>query len=312
MSETQTALVSRAVGGIPVHADIAPSVVFAIMYALLLPNIINNFFIRKPRAWNTIQISTVIFAVERIAWCIIRAVQGAHPDKRLSGGLMNYVQVTVGLGFVGVLSETTKLLRCVVVKTTLPEKGASKDRPRARLWFRILLTIFEFTFFASTIPGMVAGAKYDAARNNQELADKNLRLLNVSSGVALALAICTIIFCLSAALWVPEVDRMRCFELAALNALILPVPIYRLCVLHIRTANVFDPLSPSARAIFYIVHLLPEWIGVSILLSTNVRARFDTGRWGDYELNDYNRNKRLEKAKEQARIEQEVMNELRV
>ncbi|QRV96529.1 hypothetical protein RhiJN_24547 [Ceratobasidium sp. AG-Ba] len=307
MSETQTALVSRAVGGIPVHADIAPSVVFAVMYALLLPNIINNFFIRKPRAWNGIQISTVIFAVERIAWCIIRAVQGAHPDKRLSGGLMNYVQLTVGLGFI--LSEATKLLRCVIVKTTLPEKGASKDRPRARLWFRIFCTIFELAFMASSIPGGVAGAKYSAARTNQHLADKNMRLLNpvlVShlawrsppSSCASPLPDGFLKSIASVALSLPH----------STSSSSLPVPIYRLCVLHIRTDNVFDPLSPSARAVSYIFHLLPEWLCVCVLLGTNVRARFDTGRWGDYELTDYNRNKRLEKAKREAEQEQQRMN----
>lgn len=99
---TQTALVSTPIGGIPVSADLAPSIIFAVLYALLLPNIVYNFFFRKPRAWNTIQIQTVMFAVERIAWCIIRAVQATHPEKRASPGLMNYVQVTVGLGFVGV------------------------------------------------------------------------------------------------------------------------------------------------------------------------------------------------------------------
>lgn len=105
----QTAWVSRPVGGIPVSADLAPSIVFAILYALLLPNIIYNFFIKKPRAWNVIQISTVMFAVERIAWCIIRAVQAANPEKRTSGGLMNYVQATVGLGFIGVSIKPTAM-----------------------------------------------------------------------------------------------------------------------------------------------------------------------------------------------------------
>jgi hypothetical protein len=111
----QTAWVSRPVGGVPVSADLAPSVVFAILYALLLPNIIHNFFFRKPRAWNTIQISTVMFAVERIAWCIIRAVQAAHPEKRTSGGLMNYVQVTVALGFIGVRSDRIQLRSCAKI-----------------------------------------------------------------------------------------------------------------------------------------------------------------------------------------------------
>ncbi|ELU42049.1 hypothetical protein AG1IA_03915 [Rhizoctonia solani AG-1 IA] len=99
---TQTAWVSRPVGGIPVSADLAPSIVFAVLYALLLPNIIYNFFFRKPRAWNAIQIGTLLFAVERIAWCIIRAVQASHPANRASGGQMNYIQATVGLGFIGV------------------------------------------------------------------------------------------------------------------------------------------------------------------------------------------------------------------
>ncbi|KAG8739500.1 hypothetical protein FRC10_005563 [Ceratobasidium sp. 414] len=299
----QTALVSRAIGGIPVHADIAPSIVFAVLYALLLPNIIYNFFIRKPRAWNTIQISTVIFAVERIAWCIIRAVQGAHPEKRMSGGLMNYVQLTVGLGFVGILSDATKLIRCVIVNITLPEKGGSKDRPRLRRWCRIFCTIFELAFMASIVPGSIAGSKYSAARTNQALADNNMRLLNISSGVALGLGIVTIFGCLAVALWVPEVDRERCLELAGLNLLILPVPIYRLCVLHIRTVNIFEPLSPSALAVFYVVHLLPEWLCVCVLLGTNVRTRFNTGRWGDYEMTDYSRNKRLEKAKRDTELE---------
>ena len=76
----------------------------------------------------------------------------------------------------------------------------------------------------------------------------------------------------------------------------MPVSIYRLSVLHIRTDNVFDPISPSARVAFYIVHLLPEWLCVFVLLGTNVRARFNTGRWGDYEMTDRSRNKRLERA----------------
>ncbi|KAG8722721.1 hypothetical protein FRC08_012600 [Ceratobasidium sp. 394] len=302
MSE-QTAFVSRAIGGIPVHADIAPSVAFAAPYALLLPNIIYNFFIRKPRAWNVIQISTFVFTVERFAWCIVRAVQGAHPEKRASRVLMNYVQVTVGLGFVGTLSEAPKLLRPLIVNATLPEKGASKDRPRLRLWVRIFCGILDLAFMASSIPGSVAGGKYSAALTDQALADKNMWLLNVSSGVALGLEMVTIFGCLAAALWVPEVDRKRCLELAGLNLLILPVPIHRLCVLHIRTKNVFDPLSPSARAVFYIIHILLEWLCACVLLGTKVRARFNTGKWGDYELTDHARNKRLERARRDAELE---------
>ncbi|CAE6504227.1 unnamed protein product [Rhizoctonia solani] len=292
----QTAWVSRPVGGIPVSADLAPSIVFVVLYALLLPNVAYNFFFRKPHGWNAIQIGTLIFAVERIVWNSMRAVQAAHPEQRASGGQMNYIQATVGLGFLGISSDAINLLRCLLVNTTLPENGASKDRRTARRYYRYFCYFFGLAFLASSIPGIVASTSYNAARFNQEQADKNLRLLNASASVVLAFQVITIIISLVAAFRVKEIDRTRCFEIAALTLLMIIVPIYRLCVLGIRTINVFEPLSPSARATFYIFHLVPEWLCVSILLGTNVRARFQTGRWGDYELAETPRDQRLEKA----------------
>ncbi|CAE6438799.1 unnamed protein product [Rhizoctonia solani] len=246
-----------------------------------------------------IQISTVLFAVERIAWCIIRALQAANPEKRMLGGLTRYVQATVGLGFIGISSDALKLLRTILVNTTLPENGASKDRRTARRCYRYFCYIFELAFLASSIPGLVASNAYSSARFDQAKADRNLRLLNASASVVLAFQIITVIVSLLAAWKVKEIDRTRCFELVALTLLIIPVPIYRLCVLGIRTINVFEPLSHSSRIVFYIAHLVPEWICVSVLLGTNVRARFRTGKWGDYELRESLRDRRLAKAAEE-------------
>ncbi|CAE6481218.1 unnamed protein product [Rhizoctonia solani] len=301
----QTAWVSRPVGGIPTSADLAPSIVFAALYALLLSYIVYNFFFSKPRAWNVIQISTVIFAVESVAWCIIRAVQAAYPEKRASGGLMSYVQTTVGLGFIGISADISadviKLLRSTLVNTTLPENGASKDRRVARKCYRYFCFFYELAFLGSIIPGMIAGGNYSSARFNQVKADRSMDQLIASTAVALGLQALTVVICLVAAFTIKEVNRMRCFELAGLTLLIMPVPIYRLCILGIRTMDVFIPLAPSARTLFYIFHLAPEWICVSILLGTNVRVRFGTGKWGDYELREKGREKRLKKAEEEAK-----------
>ncbi|CAE6510306.1 unnamed protein product [Rhizoctonia solani] len=291
----QTAWVSRPVGGIPVSADLAPSVVFAVLYALLLPLIVYNFFIRKPRAWNVIQISTVIFVIERVAWCIIRAAQAAYPEKRESGGLMNYVQTTVGLGFVGISADAINLLRSTLVNTTLPENGASKDRRAARKYYRYFCLFFELAFLGSIVPGTIAGGVYNSARFSQTRADSSMSQLIASAAVALFLQVMTVLISLVAAFRVKDINRTRCFELVCLTLLIMSVPIYRLCVLGVRTMDVFAPLSPSARALFYIFHLAPEWICVSILLGTNVRARFGTGKWGDYELGEKGRDKRQKK-----------------
>ncbi|CAE6515512.1 unnamed protein product [Rhizoctonia solani] len=217
----QTAWISRPIGGIPVSEDLAPSIVFAVLYALLLPNVIYNFFIRKPRAWTIIQISTVIFAVERIAWCIIRAVQAAHPEKRTSGGLMTYVQTTVGIGFIGISSDSIKLLRSVLVNTTLPENGASKDRKTARRYYRHFCFFYQLAFLGAIVPGTIAGGNYSSARFDQSQADSGMKQLIASAAVALALQAMAILISLVSAFRVKEVNRMRCFELAALTLLIV-------------------------------------------------------------------------------------------
>ncbi|KAH7322272.1 hypothetical protein B0J17DRAFT_723441 [Rhizoctonia solani] len=279
MSESvQAAWVSRPVGGIPASDDLAPSTLFAVLYALLLPNIVYNFFFRKPRAGNLIQTSTVLFAVGRIAWCIIRAIQTAHLEKRTSRGLMKYVPATVGLGFIGVAMQSSS--SAVSSFTPLFLNMAHQKIVALHGGVIGILLHFRTCFLASTVPGTVASCGYSSARFDQFKADKNLRLLNASASVVLAFQIITIIVSLLAAFKIREIDRM-------------PVPIYRLCIL--RTINVFEPLSPSARAAFYIFHLVPEWLCVCVLLGTNVRARFRTGRWGDYELRESLRDKRLAK-----------------
>lgn len=212
---------------------------------------------------------------------------------------MNYVQATVGLGFIGISSDMIALLRCVLVNSTLPENGSSKDRRRPRQYYRLFCYFFGLAFLAATIPGIIASTKYSSARNNQAQADSNMNLLYASTGVVFAFQVITVIITLVSAYKVKEVERERCFELAGLTLLLMVVPIYRFCVLHIRTINVFEPLSSSAQATFYVFHLLPEWICICVLLGTNVRARFRTGRLGDYELVEADRDKRLRQAAEQ-------------
>ncbi|CUA68382.1 hypothetical protein RSOLAG22IIIB_13721 [Rhizoctonia solani] len=301
MPHVQKAWVSRPVGGIPTSADLAPSIVFAVLYALLLSYIVYNYFFTKPRAWNVIQISTVIFVMERVACCIIRAVQAAYPKKRASGALMSYVQAAIGLGFVWISADLIKLLRSTLVNTTLPENGASKDRRVARKCYRYFCFFYELAFLGSIIPGTIACGNYSSARFNQAKADRSMDQLIASTAVALGLQALTVLISLVAAFTIKEIDRMRCFELAGLTLLIMPVPIYRLCILGIRTIDVFIPLAPSARTLFYTIHLAPEWICVSILLGTNVRTRFGTGKWGDYELREKKRDKRLRKTEEEAK-----------
>ena len=132
------------------------------------------------RSRTTLLIGTTIFSVERcvvilfIFWTkdfhlnrivvySLRALQ-AHSEKhRFSKGLINYAQVSFGLGFVGIANDLVNVVRCLLVNPTYgseryPESpaAASKggvmtpegtpDLTRTRFWARRVL---EFIFSCS-------------------------------------------------------------------------------------------------------------------------------------------------------------------
>jgi hypothetical protein len=51
------------VGGLALPSDLAPSIVFAVLYALLLPLVVYRVFDRRSR--TTLLLGTIIFSIER-------------------------------------------------------------------------------------------------------------------------------------------------------------------------------------------------------------------------------------------------------
>lgn len=61
-----------------------------------------------------------------------------------------------------------------------------------------------------------------------------------------------------------------------------------------------SPLNtPSAKALFYVFHVLPEWLASLILFGDNIRKTFGTGLSGDFRLWDETEK---ERAKRLARV----------
>jgi hypothetical protein len=52
----------------------------------------------------------------------------------------------------------------------------------------------------------------------------------------------------------------------------------------LRGPNPLD--SSSAKAIFYIFHVLPEWLAILVLYSVDVRKTFGTALFGDWRWRD--------------------------
>ena len=66
------------------------------------------------------------------------------------------------------------------------------------------------------------------------------------------------------------------------------VPVYRLCVFHLTTNSISSRHTSSQlpdevqKVIFYVFHIVPEWLIAAVVLCMDTRKSFDTGIWGDY------------------------------
>ena len=73
---------------------------------------------------------------------------------------------------------------------------------------------------------------------------------------------------------------------------------YRLSVMWIKTTSLTasSPLNtPGSKALFYIFHVLPEWLASAILFGDNIRKTFGTGLIGDWRLWDETEKERVKR-----------------
>lgn len=111
---------------------------------------------------------------------------------QLSNGLLKYMQVSFGVGFIGIANDLVNLLRCLLVNPTYglekwdeapasntkessfqtPGQG-DEDRPRERFWLRRYSDFTNLAFMAASIPGGIGGAQFKREDfSNDAKADK--------------------------------------------------------------------------------------------------------------------------------------------
>ena len=76
------------------------------------------------------------------------------------------------------------------------------------------------------------------------------------------------------------------------------IGVYRLSVMWLETTSLTDasPLNtPRSKALFYIFHVLPEWLASVILFGYNIRKTFGTGLCGDWRLWDETEKERVKR-----------------
>jgi hypothetical protein len=86
--------------------------------------------------------------------------------------------------------------------------------------------------------------------------------------------------------------------------------IYRLAIMWRRTVSLaaFSSLdTSSAKAAFYIFHVLPEWLVTLILFGDNARKTFGTGLFGDWRIRDESDKERQKREMKEAEKEKRPM-----
>ncbi|KAF9568236.1 hypothetical protein CPC08DRAFT_757736 [Agrocybe pediades] len=296
------------IGGTVLPSDFAPSILFAVLYGLLLPLFTYRMYARRSR--TLVLLGSGFLLIERIVFYGLRASQAHNDSKRFSGSLVTYMQVSYGLSYINIANDSIAYIRCLLVNPTFgsdnykdspaghtkggvckPPPEGTPDQPRLRSWFRRLTGLLRVIFLASIIPAIVANTHYSNIFGNQSKADQTASLRYASAAVALAMCFVLIGIIAWSVFKYParSVSRRSAGIASLIIALMMVIAIYRLAVMHVRTTSLAEPTpldTPAGKAEFYVFHVLPEWSVLCLLYMINVRKTFSTGFAGDWRARD--------------------------
>ncbi|EAU91146.1 hypothetical protein CC1G_03314 [Coprinopsis cinerea okayama7 len=322
------------VGGASLPPDFAPSILFAVLYGLLVPLTAYRLYDRRSR--TVLLLGTIIFSTERIVIFSIRAAQARNETMRQSGNLANYMQLSFAQGYIGIANDLVNLIRCLLVNASYgperypessaastkgcdlpPPKETDVDNPRQRFWIRRFADFSGLSFLAATVPNILAHSVYKKTFTDQAVADKTYKLRYASAAVELALAHGVLMGAAGWSIWKqPRAGRRGLLLVVTVALLTCGIGIYRLAVMLNRTVALDSTAegsqnSTGSKAGFYIAHVSLEWLACALLLGVNTRKLCGTGMWGDWRFRDETpqekqfREKRAQRRAERKRIRSE-------
>jgi len=199
--------------------------------------------------------------------------------------------------------------------TGKPREG-DPDYAKRRATFRRLTGIAGLLFLAATVPGIIAHQHFGNLLKNTSQANSDYKLRYASSAVALLFILLTAAATVWAYVKLPRVRPKAVSMMLAICTLMTVISIYRLSVMYNWTdSESFLSTGPNtlnssgAKAAFYILHALPEWLATVLLFSTNVRMVFGTGLFGDWRRRDETAEERAKREeKERRKAEKKAAN----
>ncbi|KAL0945507.1 hypothetical protein HGRIS_000991 [Hohenbuehelia grisea] len=354
------------VGGASLPADFAPSILFAVLYGCLVPVLLWRTFHRRSR--NLLTLGSITFSIERIVVFALRASQANSDSQRQSSGLLTYLQLSFGMGYLSIAQDVVKLVRCLIVNASFGTKtafqspavqgargAASKsdaeraskpawsllasspasyeeiieknpiaevaragapfveDHPRHRAGARRFGDLGGLVFFAAIIPGVIANSGFGKLLSDESKADQVMSLRYVSTAVAFALILVTMGVVVWANMRMARISQPATKIIQIISLCMCIVSVYRLSVMFNRTDSLTSTApgalnSPSAKALFYIFHIFPEWLSIALMFGCNIREICGTGPFGDWRSHDETEKEKEKREKKEARKKEALVN----
>jgi hypothetical protein len=312
------------IGGTVMQDDFAPSVLFVVLYSTLLSFVFRRLWWSRTRC--LLLLGTIPFIIERIILFNLRSVQAnVNNHSPFSTAFVTYQQISFGMGFIGIATDAVRLTKCLLVNATYglekypespaagnkgglmpPPSADTPDQPRTRSWHRMATFFLSLSFLVAFIIGIVGNSNYSKDIDSQANADLTAKLRVASTAIALSLLLFAVHITLQGFLKLPRINKRGVVILGVIYTLIIMIGTYRLSVMWIRTTSLTATSSldtPSAKALFYVFHILPEWLAVAILLGDNVRETFGTGLFGAWRLWDETEKERVKRLAREAKRE---------
>ncbi|CAE6482118.1 unnamed protein product [Rhizoctonia solani] len=244
-------------GGIPTKSqDLAPSIIFIIAYACIVP--LAAWRLTSKASRSTTLIRPAIFVLVRIATYIMRAVQS---NGNYSETLFIVEQVFLLAGFPIICEAILSLLEYHITRThTSPKQGQITQR---------VCRLLKLALLVALILGIVAGTKMSSAITDPTKAPQLRALRNANAALCLAIVLGIIVVVLFAQFH-KSLPIQPTALLVFMAGCLTIAGAYRLALIHTSS----PPLTTSTKAKFYVLLALMEWAVTLALFVVNARVVF--------------------------------------
>ncbi|KZO95605.1 hypothetical protein CALVIDRAFT_537995 [Calocera viscosa TUFC12733] len=266
-------------GGIPTQPDEAPSIVFAVLYVvLLIPTIWRTITYRRPGQLLFTFVRLTLFDSVRIATFALRAQEAATaeiPNNPVpSIGIFIAEQILLGVGFIVLVDLMVELLKSHIWRTDVPQQDQTRVAQRGRgMSLERIVRLMHIALLVAIALGVAAGAMYSDSSKASTV--KTLRI--ASTAITLAISGLVVLVCLFLLIAHPHLGAVRTLYLLFTSCLLVIVPAYRLSTSVATSPSEADLVSSATRIKFYVLQATMEWLVALLLILVDVRVWFFAG-----------------------------------